>query len=123
MKEYSSPEQENRRFVNALREVCRLAGDQSWKLAVVVRASKKGEGNLDIRSYDVVNQRLSSTEETVSTDDVPRVLKGKTSEGQPVLQVIKNKDGTHTVRHVDAELTRNLTRMPDGVMEALEVNY
>ena len=89
----------------------------------MVRPSKKGAGYLDIRSYDVVNQRLSPEEIAVPKDNVSEILKEKVSEGQPVLQVVKNKNGTHIVRHVDTELTRNLTRMPDGVHEALEVYF
>ncbi len=123
MKEYFSPEQENRRFANALSEICRVAGDQNWSQAIVVRPSKEGAGKLDIGSYDVVNQRLSPDEITVPEGEVSKTLREKTSEGQPVLQVVRNKNGTHTVRHVDTELTRNLKRMSDGVNEALEVNF
>jgi len=123
MKEYSSPEQENLMLANALREICNLGKGQNWRQAIVVRQSKKGAGNLDIRLYDVVNQRLAPVERAVPTEKASEVLKEMVSGGQPVLQVVKNQNGTHTVRYVDAEFTSNLVRMPNGVNEALEVDF
>ena len=89
---------------------------------MVVLPSNKIKGNLDIRFYNIVKQGLSRRGNDVTPEEAPELLERLVPQGGPVFQVV-NKNGTHTLQRVDTHLELTLTKRPDGINEALEVDF